>query len=87
MLNLTDFNDLLVVAMQVNLILTVAPYTPDKRGDRSVVRDGVREDVTGSSILLPDLNVHDLTRDGPSSLIALFAQVIASEHCAVDMCS
>lgn len=41
--------------MQVNLILTVAPYTPDKRGDRSVVRDGVREDVTGSSILLPDL--------------------------------
>ncbi|KAK9830681.1 hypothetical protein WJX74_002498 [Apatococcus lobatus] len=62
-------------ADKVNLVLTVAPYTPDKRGDRSVVRDGIREDVTGSSILLPDLNVQDLIKDGPSGLIALFAQM------------
>lgn len=61
--------------MQVNLILTAAPYTPDKRGDRSVFREGVREDVTGAAILLPDMNLQDLTKDGPTGLIALLAQV------------
>lgn len=60
---------------QVNMILTVAPYTPDKRGDFTVVRGGVREDVTGSAALMPEINVEELTSDGPGGLVALFAEV------------
>ena len=64
------------------MILTVAPYTPDRAGDRSVVRDGVREDVTGASLLVPDLNIQDLVSNGPGSLIDLFTQVKAFTACS-----